>query len=259
MIHYHNVEGGMPNREKAVFLTGRHGIVSFAYQNNADLAFSCCQSVILDNGAYTIWSKSKKSGEETEIDYDAYVEWVRFWRRHPAFDWALIPDCIGGDEADNDEWVQRWPEEMRMDGVPVWHPDESIGRLMRLSNDWRTVAIGGSPIYPKTGSRIWWERMKEVMDAITDEEGRPPCKLHGLKILDPEVFRHLPLSSGDSGSALQRANEIEKFGRYPPPDKASRAGVIADRIEQHASAAVWRKTGQKRIGFEVGEHGDGAA
>jgi hypothetical protein len=74
------------------------------------------------------------------------------------------------------------------------------------------------------------------MDAICDEEGRPTCKLHGLRMLDPTIFSQLPFASADSTNVAQNIGIDQKWRHaYAPVTKAARALVMADRIEHHAS------------------------
>ena len=240
MTHYHGSPFGGSGINAAQFYAGRHGFVPFPNPGNLGVIADVCQSFALDNGAFTIWRRG-----DGRIDYDAYVEWVRKWHRHPAFDWAIIPDVIEGSVAENDAWVDRWPKDVR--GVPVWHVDEPVERLRRLCDDWHTVALGSAGEYSTPGSGIWWERMKVVMDQITDEQGRPPAQLHGLRMLDPEVFTRLPLASADSVNAARNANQEGRFGSYVPPSSGQRADVIASRIEAHQSAPRWTRVDQAEM------------
>jgi len=77
------------------------------------------------------------------------------------------------------------------------------------------------------------------MDAICDEEGQPACRLHGLRMLNPEIFQRLPLASADSTNATVNGGSIKRFGMYTPPTAGQRAEVIAERIEAHNSASLW--------------------
>jgi hypothetical protein len=84
--------------------------------------------------------------------------------------------------------------------------------------------------------------MAEAMNAVCPD-GYPVCKLHGLRMLDPEVFTKLPFSSADSTN-IGRNIGIDnnwKNGNYPPPTKESRAMVMRQRIESHNSALKWVK------------------
>lgn len=231
MIHYHGTPVSGPAGEAARFLQGRHGLVSYAYQADMEIVAEVCQSFVLDNGAFTVW---RQGGQ---LDVPGYIRWCERWHRHPGFDWALIPDIIDGDEQANDDMLALWPNHIR--GVPVWHMHESLDRLVRLATFWPVVALGSSGQWDTPGTTAWWDRMGLAMDAICDEHGRPPCRLHGLRMLAPDVFTKLPLSSADSTNAAVNAGSISRFGMYPAPAAGTRAAVIADRIEIHNSAPCW--------------------
>ena len=83
--------------------------------------------------------------------------------------------------------------------------------------------------------------MEKVMETVTDEQGRPKAKLHGLRMLNPKVFTKLPLSSADSANAATNGGSIDRFGIYKPISKVQRQVIIADRIENSNSAAIWHK------------------
>lgn len=223
-----------PDAVAAEVLRGRHGLVSFAYPAQATLVAAVCQSFVFDNGAFTHWKRGRA------VDYDRYYLWVDDWIRHPGFDWALIPDVIDGSEAANDALLGDWPFGVTF-GVPVWHLHESITRLRRLTAHWPRVAFGSSGRYSTPGSGAWWERMGEAMRAICDPSGVPPCKLHGLRMLNPAIFTRLPLASADSTNVARNIG-IDKAwkGTYTPPTKAARGVIIASRIEAAQSAEVWR-------------------
>ena len=236
MIHYHHIDGGMSKQEKSSFLLGRHGLASFVYQDCLSIALEMCQSIVLDNGAFTVWKQGGK------VDVEGFTKWVEHLHKHPAFDWALIPDVIDGDDADNDAMLNDWP--VHLPGVPIWHMHEDISRLERLFNSYRVVALGSSGQWPNPGTESWWIRMGQALDYVCDENGRPPCKLHGLRMLDPRIFTKLPLSSADSINAVRRSNQSDRFGYYAPPTPSGRSMVVADRIESFSSASVWERCNQ---------------
>lgn len=231
MIKYHGTPVGGSRQDVARFLSGRHALVPFPRQDDMGVVAEVCQSFVLDNGAYTIW---KQGGE---LDYAGYVAFVEQWHRHPGFQWAIIPDKIGGSAAENDALLARWPAHLR--GVPVYHMDEPLSRLQRLAEQYELVGLGGSDAHPTLKSQGWWARIGEMMEAICDEHGRPQCRLHGLRMLDPEVFTVLPLASADSTNAARNNSQLTRFGMYTPPSAAQRADVIASRIEAHNSAPLY--------------------
>jgi hypothetical protein len=231
VIHYHGTPVGGSRQDAARFLIGRHALVPFPRRDDMGIVAEACQSFVFDNGAFTVW---KQGGQ---LDVPGYICWCDEWHRHPGFDWALIPDVIDGDEDDNDALLADWPRHIR--GVPVWHMHEDIGRLVRLGNEWPVVALGSSGQWAMPGTAGWWQRMSAALNALCDQKGRPPCRLHGLRMLDPEVFTRLPLSSADSTNAAVNCGALDRFGMYTPPTASQRAAVIAERIEMHSSAPVW--------------------
>lgn len=212
-------------------MKGRHILIPFPRPEDIATAAEVCQSFILDNGAFTIWKQGGK------LDVAGYIEFCRTWHRHPAFDWAIIPDEIEGDEAANDAMLSDWPDDL--DGAPVWHMHESIDRLKRLCDSFRVVCLGSSGEWETPGTESWWARMSEAIGSICDSDGRPPCKLHGLRMLSPDIFTRLPLSSADSTNAVRNGCSIGRFGVYAAPNQGTRMDVIAQRIEAHQSAPVW--------------------
>jgi hypothetical protein len=240
MKPYHGTPGSGSRQDVARFLTGRHALVPFPRQDDMAVVAEVCQSFVLDNGAFTIWNKGGV------LDVPGYVAWVREWHRHPGFDWALIPDVIGGTPEENDALIAEWPADLRADGVPVWHLHEPVERLVALGHAWRTVALGSSGDFRTPGSALWWARMREALNAICDEHGRPVCKLHGLRMLDPRLFSRLPLASADSTNAVRNQSQTARFGMYAPPTAAQRMAVIADRVEAHNSAAVFERSADEQ-------------
>lgn len=231
MLHYHGTPCGGDKLDAIKLLAGRHALIPFLAQQDVAAAFDVCQSVIFDSSAYTAWRQGAK------LDFYAYAAWVKNWYRHPAFDWALIPDKIDGRERENDALLETW--QLGAIGVPVWHLHESTKRLNRLCKEWPRVALGSSGAFSQPGSRTWHARMREAMAACCDKEGRPLAKLHGLRMMDPRIFQRYPLASADSSNAARNSMDLTRFGIYPAPTRGHRACVIASRIEQYQSPAVF--------------------
>jgi len=233
MIHYHGLPI-TPATAAAKVMTGRHAFVSFAHPHQMEVALDVCQSFALDNGAFSAW----RSGNPI-TDWTPYYSWVASICRHPGFDFAVIPDVIDGDEVANDTLMQEWPFPSHL-SAPVWHMHESIERLAHMAKRWPRVCIGSSGEFAVVGNAAWWGRMAEAMNAICDDNGRPPCKLHGLRMLNPDVFTSLPFASADSTNIAQNVGIDSAWrGTYQPATKEWRAMVMADRIEAHNSASAW--------------------
>lgn len=212
-----------------------------------------CQSFCFDNGAFSCW---KQGGT---LDHQAYFEWCVEWHQHPGFDWCLIPDVIDGDGDANDDLVAWWVSQcstrrlqrLMLRSVPVYHMHESVGRMGVLADLGTTffdrVAIGSSGEWPTPGTDGWWVRMGEIMESICDEQGRPRCRLHGLRMMAPDIFTHLPLASADSTNVAQNGQLVKRFGMYPPATQSQRRAVIADRIEACNSVPVWTNAPEQQL------------
>ena len=211
MIHYHGTP--MTGHDwPHLQLARRHAMVSFAAPQQIETIAEICQSFVLDNGAFSAWTRGEP------LDIDGFREWAVIWAKHPGCDWYLIPDVIDGNESDNDALLDGWDGM----GVPVWHLHESLDRLDRLCEAYPRIAFGSSAQYATVGNALWWGRMAEAMEVACDTDGMPRTKFHGLRMLDPTIFSHLPFSSAAS--------------------KSARAAILMERIEMHGSARRWCAT-----------------
>jgi hypothetical protein len=234
MVHYHGGPFSDPVTAVVVW-RGRHAMISFARPDQIKIAADICQSFCLDNGAFSVWRRKAKP------EFERYYSWVDRWIRHPGCDFAVVPDCIQGTEDENDELLARWPFE-RWHGCAVWHMHESLRRLRRLTKDWPRVAIGSSGTFDTPGSDRWWDRMNSAMKVCCDASGTPRTRLHGLRMLNPELFGRLPLSSADSTNVCRNVQLDSKWiGPYVPSSKRVRGLVLVDRIESHNAAPVWER------------------
>jgi len=237
MIHYHGTPVGGSREQATKFLKGRHAMVSFARDEDLAVAADVCQSFAIDNGAFTTWKQGNK------FDPNEFTDWVgNNWAKHPGFDWALIPDVIDGTEEENDLLINRWPFEIR--GCPVWHLHESLDRLKKLCGliQFRAVAFGSSGKWRTPGTDAWKTRMGEAFDAICDSDGRPPCRLHGLRMLASDIVCRFPFSSADSTNAVRNSSLYGRYGCYCPPERSQRAENNARIIEAINSPPVWKRT-----------------
>lgn len=225
MIHYHGTPI-TPQTAAARALKAGHAFISFSSPGDLNIAIEVCQSFAVDNGAFPAW----RSGKPVK-DWAPFYRWLDGVRREPGFDFAVIPDVIDGDESQNDALLAEWPFP-KWQGAPVWHMHESIERLIRLAADWPRICIGSSAKYSTVGTAEWWARMHDALFAICDEAGKPICKLHGLRMLNPKVFSKLPLASADSTNIARNIGIDKRWtGSYAPPTKEARAWLIRERIE----------------------------
>lgn len=239
MIHYHGLPITPATTARAA-IHGGHAFVSFRHPDQLGLAIECCQSFAVDNGAFSAWKDANPI-----TDWSEYYRWVEKIMFTPSFDWAVIPDVIDGDESQNDELLAEWP--FTDYGVPVWHLHESVDRLYRLATAYPRVALGSSGVWSTIGSPSWWRRMDEALTEICTN-GQPCTKLHGLRMLDPEIFSRLPLASADSTNIARNVGMDGAWrGTYTPPNKDARAQVMRQRIESVNGATEWAGIPQQEM------------
>ena len=233
MIHYHGLPI-TPDTAAVEAVGGGHAFVSFSHSDQIRIAVEVCQSFAVDNGAFSAW----RSGAPV-TDWTPYYLWAADCKRIPACDFAVIPDVIDGSEADNDRLVRAWPLG-NFFGAPVWHMHESTARLGWLAREFHRVCIGSSGEFATVGTHEWWTRINQAMSVICDDQGRPRCKLHGLRMLNPDIFTRLPFASADSTNIGRNIGIDQRWtGSYPPASKQARARVIRERIEVFQSPARW--------------------
>jgi hypothetical protein len=234
VIHYHGLPI-TPETAAAHAIGGGHAFVSFAHSGQLAIAAHACQSFAVDNGAFSAW----KQGAPVQ-DWRPFYAWAAEAKLIPACDFAVIPDVIDGDEAANDALLAEWPLP-RWFGAPVWHMHESLARLERLAAAFPRVCIGSSGEFASIGTAAWWGQMARAMRVVCDDDGRPLCKLHGLRMLNPDIFTRLPFASADSTNIGRNIGIDQAWrGTYSPPTKEARALVMRQRIESHNSPTHWR-------------------
>lgn len=234
MIHYHGLPI-TPNTVATYAIQAGHAFVSYAHSDQLGVALEVCQSFALDNGAFSAWKQGKSIKNWTE-----FYDWALNLKKVPSCDFAVIPDVIDGTEADNDALLRDCPFPYWF-GSPVWHMHESLERLEQLASTYVRVCIGSSGEYATIGTNAWWARIGAAMRILCDDMGKPMCKLHGLRMLDPTIFTKIPFSSTDSTNIGRNVNIDKNWrsGNYLPPTKESRAYIMRSRIEAHNAPVAW--------------------
>lgn len=195
-IHYHGTP--ITPRSELLRLAGRNFAVSFARPEDMKVCHEIGQSVMLDNGAFSHWTKGRSPNWK---DYYVWCETLLEYQTT----WAIIPDVIDGDESANDALLKQWPFGDR--GAPVWHMHESIDRLERLCADWPRVCIGSSGVYRTVGSPGWHGRLTKAMNRICGD-GPPPVWLHMLRGMSLAGGRY-PFASLDSTDVARNHNRLQ--------------------------------------------------
>jgi hypothetical protein len=221
MIHYH----GTPITPRKVLLemSGRNFCVSFAEPRDIEECLRIGQSVMLDNGAFTAFTKGKP------MDVAAYTNWCDEHLAHPH--WAVIPDVIDGTVAQQREGLVSWPFPSEL-SCPVWHLALPIDWLLELADEWPRIAFGSSGQYWQIGSPSWVRRMDEAFDALASKRRHLPW-VHGMRMLG-QSDGPWPLASADSTNIARN----HKTTRIHPE-------VMAARIDSKQPAKKW--SGSKQI------------
>lgn len=221
MMHYH----GTPITPRSVLyeLAGRNFCVSFAEPRDVAVCHQIGQSVMLDNGAFTVWKQGRV------IDWLAWWDWVEPWLDYRTT-WAVLPDVIDGDEEDNEKLLGKYGKMIR-GGVPVWHLHEPLAHLQGLVWRFGRVCFGSSGAYSAVGSDSWCRRVSEAFDAIVEPSGRVPWvhMLRGMAMAGTEF----PFASVDSTDIARNHNR---------PQNGARA--MADRWDAIQQPARWEKREQ---------------
>jgi hypothetical protein len=214
-VHYHMT----PITPRAVLaeLAGKHFGVSFQRPEQLATVHQIGQSVMLDNGAYSVWKRG------AEADWTAYYRWCEEWLACPTT-WAVIPDVVDGGSQLQDALVKEWP--FRHRGAPVWHMDEPLDRLLRLCDGWPRVCIGSTAEYAVVGSDPWHARMTEAFGAVAARHRHLPW-LHMLRGMQTTTWGY-PFASVDSSDVAQNHHRPHNGARK-----------MADRWDAAQCPARW--------------------
>ena len=231
MIHYH---GGpiTPDTCALEAWKGRHAFISFANPGQLNLASEITQSFALDNGAFSFWTKNRV------VNWGDYYDFVARWMNHPRFAFAVIPDVIGGTSEENDALIAEWPHG-KIVGAPVYHFNEPDERFIRLCHEFPRVCIGSMGEYDAKRPKDCAAKLRDMIRHVVDENGYPITKLHGLRMLNKDLFMQVPLSSADSTNVARNIGINKSWDKsaYAPASKETRAAVLVERIESYNSAS----------------------
>lgn len=170
-LHYH----GTPITPVTVLRTlgGCHFCVSHADPRDCEEAHRIGQSVMLDNGAYSIWQQGGR------LRLRKLFDWVSIWIGCPTT-WAVVPDTITGTIETNRYYISQWPFPKNKSAA-VWHLHEPLDWLIELiEQDWFITCFGSSAQYSVVGSDIWRARVAEAFDHIILKCGALP-RIHMLR------------------------------------------------------------------------------
>lgn len=221
VIHYHGTP--ITPRKALLEMTGRHFCVSFARPDDLRECLRIGQSLMLDNGAFTAFTKGKP------MDVTGYIAWCDQHLVHPH--WAVIPDVIDGTKEQQRACIAGWPFPAEL-SAPVWHLGLSLDWLLELADNWPRICLGSSGQYWQVGSPSWARRMNEAFDALCSKRRHMPW-MHGLRMLG-QCDGPWPLASADSTTVARN----HKTSRICPE-------LMAARIDAKQPAPRW--TGSRQM------------
>lgn len=219
MIVYH----GTPITPRSVLLSlaGRSFCVSFAAPNDLRACMHIGQSVMLDNGAFSVWTRGATP------DWPGYYAWVE--PHISPVHWAVVPDVIDGTAEDNMVLAAQWPHRREWSGI-VWHLHEPLDHLARLSDEWPRVCFGSSGSYADPSSDAWHARIDAAWNML-ERTGRRPW-VHMLRAMSQAINGPWPFASADSTNvARNHAGSRERGARH--------AAAMAAQLEQRHPPVRW--------------------
>lgn len=196
VIHYHGTP--ITPRSKLLGMRGRHFCVSYAHPFDLEVVLDIGQSVMLDNGAFTAFTKGKP------LDYDGYVQWADEVLQHPH--WAIIPDVIGGSVEEQRDHLKRWPLPKDLSAA-VFHLNLPLEWLQELVDNYPRICLGSSAEFWQVGTPSWERRMDEIFNVLCRKKYLP--WVHGLRMLSVSDGRW-PMASADSTNIARNHNRGEE-------------------------------------------------
>lgn len=217
MLHYHGTP--ISPRRHLDAMAGRMFCVSYASPQDLATCLRIRQSVMLDNGAFSVYTRG------IPFDRDGFYAWIEPHLAHPH--WAVVPDEIGGSVEQQRSMVATWPHRKEY-GAPVWHLGLPLEYLFDLCNDWQKVCIGSSGEFWQVGSPAWCGRMDETFNALVRQFGKVPW-LHGLRMLGQSAGPW-PLASAESTNVGRNHNNT---------GSTTCAACMAKRIDSINPPTLW--------------------
>lgn len=171
---------------------GAHVLWSYFYINPfaEKIVIPNCKSFLLDSGAFTFLSSSKKSA-----DWDSYLAKYAEFISNNGVDlfFELDIDPVVGYEN-----VKKYRAKLeRLTGkqaIPVWHKSRGKDEFLALCRDYPYVAVGG--IVTKEIKREQHKYFPWFIDTAHEND----CMIHGLGYTSPDGLHKYHFDSVDSSS-----------------------------------------------------------
>lgn len=231
MIHYHGTP--LTPRNELQKMGGKHFCVPFSDARDADWCLANAQSVMWDNGAFSIWKRG------ITIDWNKLYEWLASRLGQPH--WAVVPDVINGTVEENLELIKQWPFHKNVSAV-VWHLNEGLDHLLRLIDlGFSKICFGSTEEYDPVGGQAWERLMDFIFNALEQRGLIGPIWIHALRglWLAGDIY---PFASGDSTNI---ARNFKNTNRYVCPERMAR------RIDAIQCPISWAPRPQQKDMFNA--------
>lgn len=213
--------------------------------------------MMLDSGAFSAWKLRQ------EIDVGEYAEFLKEHKGY--YKWAINLDSIPGrfgkvptlsevDGAAESSWANlEYLESCGIDVLPVFHQGEDfkwLDRMIQKGYDYVCIS-------PDNGKNVKQKRewLDRVYSAITDKDGYPVVKTHGLAVTSLDLVFRYPFMSVDSATWIQ----FTGFGGVYVP-KWVDGQFVYDRsphtvtVSRKATTSIASGTHFDRFGEETKQH-----
>jgi hypothetical protein len=228
VIHYHGTP--ITPRSQLNRMAGRNFCVSYAAPQDVKTCLAIGQSVMLDNGAFSTFTRG------ATFDVAGYYAWLEDKLAHPH--WAVVPDAIGGSLDDQYSMLLTWPRESfgYDQAAAVFHLHMPLTHLYFLCNAYPKVCLGSSGEYWQIGTEKWIGRMDEIFNELAKRYRKMPW-IHGMRMLG-QLDGGWPFASADS------TNVAQNYHRDTHPKCANCKASI---IDAQQPAATWQEREQRSL------------
>lgn len=226
-------------------------LCSYHYKSIAEVLIEAKQSgldfpLFLDSGAYS----AKNLG--VEISLDSYAEFIL--NNLSAFNEYANLDVIGDDKSSYKNY--RKLQEYGLQPLPVFHFNNYSGNVKYLKKyitDTDHIAIGGGA----SKSQGWLDTIWN--EYLTDEKGRPLCKVHGFGITTHSILIRYPWYSVDSTTWVMASSvgelcvPVYKRGELNYKAGPMRIGITPDSYK--SSTNTFKKKHNRILVDYIESHG----
>ena len=153
--------------------------------------------IMLDSGAYNAWRAGK------EVDFREYMRYLKYLiEKYPSADLEYVNlDIIGDGKASYKNW--RIMRDEGLNPIPVWHLTTSrkwLSEYLKLTDRLALSWFGAMPFKRRILSLdfLWG-------NYLTDENGMPTRRVHGMGVADFKILLRYPWYTVDSSSWLLTA------------------------------------------------------